>query len=189
MNLVVGLGNPGTKYQNTRHNIGFRVVDRLLSATQARDISKKSFEGELFRSANTLFLKPLTFMNLSGKSVRAVMQFYKIDLDNLIVIHDDIDLPLGTIRFKRGGGSGGHNGLKSIDELVGKNYLRVRVGVGKPERKSEVVSYVLAPFEDEEERVVAKVIDYLESIFDEVVSLDLNELKSKYTTKSLDATD
>jgi PTH1 family peptidyl-tRNA hydrolase len=188
MNLVVGLGNPGTKYQNTRHNAGFMVVDRLISSTRARDISKKTFEGQLYKSGNTLFLKPQTFMNLSGKSVRSVMQFYKIDLEDLIVIHDDIDLALGNIRFKRGGSSGGHNGLKSIDELVGRDYLRVRIGVGKPERKSEVVSYVLAPFESDEEIVLQKVIDYIDSIFDKILSLELNELKSKYTLKSINAT-
>ncbi len=156
MKLIVGLGNPSNNYYYTRHNIGFRIVDRLISASQANSISKKSFKGELYKASNKLFLKPLTFMNLSGESVRAVMQFYKIDLDDLIVIHDDIDLNLGAIRFKKGGSNGGHNGLKSIDELLGRDYLRVRVGVGKPSRKSEVVSYVLTPFNSDEEIIVSK---------------------------------
>jgi len=185
MVLVVGLGNPGAKYYYTRHNIGFRVVDKLISTSKAISISKSNFQGELYKAKDTLFLKPLTFMNLSGKSVQAVMNFYKIDLNNLIVIHDDLDLPLGAVKFKRGGSSGGHNGLKSIDEMVGKEYLRVRVGIGKPQRKGEVVSYVLSPFSETEEVVVEKVIDYIDKIFDNIKELELNELKSKYTIKSL----
>jgi PTH1 family peptidyl-tRNA hydrolase len=187
MKLVVGLGNPGDKYKNTRHNIGFEVVDRLISATNAQKVSKKSFQGDLFKAKDTLFLKPNTFMNLSGKSVRATMQFYKIDLDSLIVIHDDLDLPLGSLKFKRGGSSGGHNGLKSIDELVGKEYLRVRVGIGRPKKKSEVVSFVLSPFREEEREIILKVIDYLEKIFDQILTLDLNQLKSRYTLKGVNA--
>ncbi len=135
MKIVVGLGNPGKRYQNTRHNIGFRVVDRVVSTSEAINVSKRAFEGELYRGSNLLLLKPLTFMNLSGRSVKMVMQFYKVSLENLIVIHDDIDIPLGSVRFKVGGSSGGHNGLKSIDEVVGDGYLRVRVGVGRPEER------------------------------------------------------
>ncbi len=185
MFLVVGLGNPGAKYHYTRHNIGFRVVDKLISTSKAIDISKKAFLGELYKTSDILFLKPLTFMNLSGKSIKAVMDFYKIDLDSLIVIHDDLDLALGAVKFKRGGSSGGHNGLKSIDEMVGKDYLRVRVGIGKPQQKGEVVSYVLSPFSEQEELTVKKVIDYIDEIFDKIKTTELNELKSKYTTKSL----
>ncbi len=185
MFLFVGLGNPTKKYEKTRHNIGFRVIDALVDKYRARDVSKLSFEGKLYKSSNLLFLKPETYMNLSGKSVRAVMQFYKIDLENIAVIHDDIDLPLGTIKFKKGGSSGGHNGLKSIDSLVGSNYLRVRVGVGKPERKSEVVGYVLSDFREDEELVIEKIVSYIVNISDKILTLSLNELKSKYTVKNL----
>ena len=186
MVLLVGLGNPTKKYEHTRHNIGFRVIDALVEKYQARDISKLSFEGELYRFSNTLLLKPQTFMNLSGKSVRAVMQFYKVDLESIVVFHDDIDLALGAVRFKRGGSSGGHNGLKSIDSLIGKEYLRVRIGVGKPERKSEVASYVLSSFEGSEEERVEKIIFYLTDISDKIIELPLNELKSRYTLKQID---
>jgi PTH1 family peptidyl-tRNA hydrolase len=186
MVLLVGLGNPTKKYEHTRHNIGFRVIDALVEKYQARDISKLSFEGELYRFSNTLLLKPQTFMNLSGKSVRAVMQFYKVDLESIVVFHDDIDLALGAVRFKRGGSSGGHNGLKSIDSLIGKEYLRVRIGVGKPERKSEVASYVLSSFEGSEEERVEKIISYLTDISDKIIELPLNELKSRYTLKQID---
>ena len=97
MILFVGLGNPGDKYKNTRHNIGFKVIEKLINDFNARDISKTSFKGNLFRSANSLFLKPTTFMNLSGHSVLPVKQFFKIDLENVIVIHDDIDIAFGAV--------------------------------------------------------------------------------------------
>jgi PTH1 family peptidyl-tRNA hydrolase len=181
--LYVGLGNPGPTYEKTRHNIGFRVIDRLLAETGARNISKRSFEGELYRQGDLLFLKPLTFMNLSGRSVKAVMEFFKIPLEDLVVIHDDIDLPLGTIRYKVGGGSGGHNGLKSIDESVGREYLRMRMGVGKPARKSEVVSYVLSSFTPEEEKKVEQLVEYAAEVALKTPRLSLEELKSRYTLK------
>ncbi|WP_292655402.1 aminoacyl-tRNA hydrolase [Nitratifractor sp.] len=183
MTLYVGLGNPGPTYAKTRHNIGFRVIDRLVAETGARDISKKSFEGHLYREGDRFFLKPLTFMNLSGRSVKAVMDFYKIPLEDLVVIHDDIDLSLGTLRYKVGGSSGGHNGLKSIDAAVGGDYLRLRIGVGKPARKSEVVSYVLSPFTEQEEVIVEKVVEAATDAALKVPTISLNELKSRYTLK------
>jgi PTH1 family peptidyl-tRNA hydrolase len=184
MTLYVGLGNPGPTYEKTRHNIGFRVIDRLVAETGARNISKSSFEGELYRAGNRFFLKPLTFMNLSGKSVQAVMRFYKISLEELVVIHDDIDLPLGTVRYKVGGSPGGHNGLKSIDALVGREYLRVRLGVGKPERKSEVVSYVLSPFTPEEEPQVEAIVAFAAEVCLKIPELSLDALKSRYSRKA-----
>ena len=184
MILYVGLGNPGPTYEKTRHNIGFRVIDRLVEATGARNISKKSFHGELYRQGNLFFLKPLTYMNLSGKSVQAVMHFFKIPPENLIVIHDDIDLPLGTIRYKTGGSPGGHNGLKSIDALVGREYLRVRLGVGKPKHRGEVVDYVLSPFAPEEEPVVEQIVDFAARVAREIPTLELAELKSRYTRRA-----
>jgi PTH1 family peptidyl-tRNA hydrolase len=184
MILYVGLGNPGPTYSRTRHNVGFRVIDALVSITGAGIISKKSFEGELYRYGNLLFLKPFTYMNLSGKSVRNVMDFYKISIDNLVVIHDDIDLPLGTIRYKRGGGNGGHNGLRSIDESVGKEYLRVRIGIGKPDCKGQVVSYVLSPFAGQEEEKVEKMVKYAADVCLKLPNLSLEELRSRFSLKT-----
>ena len=187
MTLFVGLGNPGSQYENTRHNIGFKVIDALVEDFAARDISKHTFHGELYRTTSTLFLKPTTYMNLSGKSVLPVKQFFKIDLEDIIVIHDDIDLPFGAVRFKRGGGNGGHNGLKSIDAMVGREYLRVRVGVGKPERKSQVADYVLHDFSEAEMACLPKLVAHVEEACVALQKHELNEVKSHFSLKSVEA--
>jgi len=148
MTLIVGLGNPGPQYAYNRHNIGFMVIDQMVADHSAQNISKTSFHGDLYKKGALLFLKPTTFMNLSGKSVLAVKNFYKCD--EVIVIHDDLDLAFGALRYKRGGGHGGHNGLKSIDASIGKEYLRVRMGIGKPEFKSQVADFVLGDFNTEQ---------------------------------------
>ncbi len=187
MTLFVGLGNPGSQYENTRHNIGFMVIDKLVDDLSARDISKTSFQGKLYRSASSLFLKPTTFMNLSGKSLQSVKNFFKVELDDVIVIHDDIDLPFGAVRFKKGGGHGGHNGLRSIDSYITKEYLRVRIGVGKPEHKSQVSDYVLHDFSEDEKKVLDKLIDHVAQGCKVMLTKELNEAKSKYSLKSIDA--
>ncbi|SFV68875.1 Peptidyl-tRNA hydrolase [hydrothermal vent metagenome] len=187
MLLIVGLGNPGTQYENTRHNIGFRVIDNLVNDFGARDVSKSSFQGKLFKSSNILFLKPTTFMNLSGNSVQIVKNFYKIELEDIIVIHDDIDLPFSALRFKKGGGHGGHNGLRSIDLMIGKEYNRVRMGVGKPEHKSQVVDYVLHDFSAEEEKLLPAWITHTATAIKELHSKTLNEVRSRYSLKSFEA--
>jgi len=183
MLLIVGLGNPGSQYEDTRHNIGFKVIDKLVSDFGARDVSKNSFYGELFKSNQTLFLKPTTFMNLSGKSLLAVKNFYKIELENIIVVHDDIDLPFSALRFKSGGGHGGHNGLRSIDSLIGKDYIRVRMGVGKPEHKSQVADYVLHDFSSQERDILDAWISHSVSAIKELEEHDLNYVKSRYSLK------
>ena len=186
MTLFVGLGNPGSKYENTRHNIGFKVINALADHFEARDISKSSFQGLLQRSSNSLFLKPTTYMNLSGKSVQPVKQFFKIPLDEIIVIHDDIDLPFGAVRFKRGGGHGGHNGLKSLDEYITKEYIRVRVGVGKPEHKSQVADYVLHDFSQDEMLMLKELIQHISKACMVLQEEELKVVKSKYSLKSID---
>ncbi len=185
MTLFVGLGNPGSKYEDTRHNIGFKVIDALVHDLGARDISKSTFYGELYRTSSALFLKPTTFMNLSGKSVLPVKQFFKVDTEDIIVIHDDIDLPFGAVRFKRGGGHGGHNGLKSIDAAIGKEYLRVRVGVDKPERKSQVADYVLHDFTPEEMADIPALIAHVVEACKALTKHDLDAVRSTYTLKSI----
>jgi PTH1 family peptidyl-tRNA hydrolase len=184
--LFVGLGNPGSQYENTRHNIGFKVIDKLVNDFSARDISKTSFQGKLYRAANSLFLKPTTFMNLSGKSVQPVKDFFKIELEDIIVIHDDIDLPFGAVRFKRGGGHGGHNGLRSLDAHITKEYIRVRVGVGKPERKSQVADYVLHDFFEDEIPMLERLIAHVAKSCELLRTEELDDVKSKYSLKSIE---
>jgi len=184
MLLIVGLGNPGTQYRYTRHNIGFRVIDKLVYDSGARDVSKNSFYGELFKSNEILFLKPTTFMNLSGRSLIAVKNFYKVALEDIIVIHDDIDLPFSALRMKSGGGHGGHNGLRSIDSTIGKDYTRVRMGVGKPEHRGQVVDYVLHNFLDEEEKIMDDWIEYTAKAVMQLEEKSLEEVKSRYSLKS-----
>ncbi|SFV69124.1 Peptidyl-tRNA hydrolase [hydrothermal vent metagenome] len=155
--LIVGLGNPGSDYEQTRHNIGFMLIDELTKRFNANNVTSSSFLGETYKAKNHFLLKPQTFMNLSGDSVIKVKNFYK--LDNVVVIHDDLDLPFGSLRFKLGGGHGGHNGLKSIDANIGKEYIRIRMGIGKPEHKGEVASYVLGKFTLEQEKYLKIWID------------------------------
>jgi len=178
MKLIVGLGNPGKKYEFNRHNIGFLAVDYLIDEFKASKISSK-FKGELFKAGEYLFLKPNTFMNLSGESVVLVKDFYKIDNEDIIVIHDDIDLKVGALKFKRGGSSGGHNGLKSIDQYIGNDYYRVRIGVGRPERKDEVVKYVLSDFSKEELDCIKKNFENIKKAIE-----DIKTAPSKYSRKN-----
>ncbi len=154
MKLIVGLGNPGSKYLMTRHNLGFMVVDEVAEIHRI-DISKKKFgalvgEGAL-SGTSVVLAKPQTFMNLSGRSVRELVDFYKAAPEDLVVIHDDLDLDPGIVRIKIGGGAGGHKGLKSIIESLGRpDFIRVRLGIGKPVSKERTESYVLERFAPEE---------------------------------------
>jgi PTH1 family peptidyl-tRNA hydrolase len=177
MKLIVGLGNPGKKYELNRHNVGFMAVDYLIDEFNANKAG--NFKGELFKFKDFLFLKPSTFMNLSGESVVLVKNFYKLDNENIIVIHDDLDLKLGALKFKRGGSSGGHNGLKSIDKYIGNDYYRIRIGIGRPQRKEEVINYVLGNFSEEE-------LDCIKSTFPIIKKaiLEIENAASKYSRKS-----
>ncbi len=162
MFLVVGLGNPGKDYVNTRHNIGFMAADEIHSRYKFSSFKNKfdalAAEGQI-SSEKVLLLKPQTFMNLSGNAVVKAALFYKVLPENIIVIHDDIDLSIGQLKAKRGGGTGGHNGLKSIDSHITPDYNRIRIGVGHPASKgSEVADYVLGPFSKTEEEIIKKEI-------------------------------
>ncbi len=174
MKLIVGLGNPGKKYELNRHNIGFLFIDYLIDTLRASKISSK-FKGDLFRANDFLLLKPSTFMNLSGESAVLVKNYYKIENENIIVVHDDIDLPLGAIRIKRGGSSGGHNGLKSLDKHIGSDYWRIRIGVGRPENKADVINFVLNDFKKEE-------LECLKNYFP-LIEKELENISTKKLTK------
>ena len=163
MFLVVGLGNPGTEYENTRHNVGFMAVDEIVGRYKFSPFKSK-FDGLIAEgqigSEKVFVLKPQTFMNLSGNSVVKAALFYKILPENVIVIHDDIDLALGQLKAKMGGGAGGHNGLKSIDSNITPSYNRIRIGVGRPQNKGpEVVDYVLGHFSKQDKEILEKAFD------------------------------
>lgn len=181
--LIVGLGNPGPAYAKTRHNVGFMVIDELKRRHSPMNVSKSSFDGELFKMSNHFLLKPLTYMNLSGKSILAVKNFYKIE--EVIVIHDDLDLPFGALRFKMGGGHGGHNGLKSADAAISPDYVRVRMGIGKPEHKSQVADYVLHPFTSDEQSHLDEWIAKAANAVELLLRLPCTEVASKCSIKAL----
>jgi peptidyl-tRNA hydrolase, PTH1 family len=153
MRLLVGLGNPGARYARNRHNVGFMAVDAIARRHGAAGFRHR-FKGELAEAAlggeRVLLLKPQTFMNASGESVADAARFFKIPLEDVLAVHDEIDLRPGKLRVKRGGGSAGHNGLRSIDALLGPDYWRVRIGVGHPGVKELVQPYVLQNFPEDE---------------------------------------
>lgn len=182
--LVVGLGNPGPEYADHRHNIGFLVVDELAGRWQAAGPQRKlgSELRQADRAGERIYLqKPMEFMNLSGQAVQRAVAFYRIEPRRVIVVHDDIDLPLGRLRIKAGGGHGGHNGLRSISGTIGPDYLRVRCGVGRPAGgKEQVVGHVLGPFNRAEQKLVPELItraaDAVEVILDRGVDRAMNDL-------------
>jgi PTH1 family peptidyl-tRNA hydrolase len=153
--LLIGLGNPGDKYAATRHNAGFWWIDEVAAQTRSQlspDAKFFGVAGKLNSKADTWLLKPTTFMNASGKAVAALANYYKITPAEILVIHDELDLPAGTIKLKTGGGHGGHNGLKDIEAALGtKDFWRLRLGIGHPGDRNEVINYVLkAPTKDEQ---------------------------------------
>lgn len=163
--LIVGLGNPGPQYAKTRHNVGFMAIDTLAGDGA---IWKREKNALITRIANsdgtfTIFAKPQTFMNLSGISVLALMTFYKIPIENVVVIHDDMDIKLGDFRKKVGGSSAGHNGLKSIDKSIGKDYARIRIGVDHPPTNQiDPADWVLGKFNVDEMKYIKNVIKNLQ---------------------------
>ncbi|QDE91782.1 aminoacyl-tRNA hydrolase [Myxococcus xanthus] len=166
MKLIVGLGNPGREYERHRHNIGFMVVEALLSRARA-ELNQEKFAAKVGQGTlageRILFVEPQTFMNLSGRSVAEAARFFKVPVADVLVIHDELDLPLGRLQLKAGGGSGGHNGLKSIVSSLGDEaFIRLRFGIGKPEgpnARERVSGYVLSNFDDGERREMDALID------------------------------
>lgn len=162
--LVVGLGNPGVKYLDTRHNAGFALVDALLAAFAGRFEPSRVHGGECwtgrFRGAPLALLKPMTFMNLSGQCVAGVCRDRKVAPAELLLVHDDMDIPLGRLRFRRGGGCAGHNGVQSVlDELGSDGFARLRIGIGRESAKEAMIDHVLSVFEGDEKELFVRVID------------------------------
>lgn len=162
MKCIVGLGNPGKQYEQTRHNIGFMVIDELSSLFNIPlDQSKhKGLYGiGFYKGEKVLLLKPLTYMNLSGESIRAVIDYYQIPLENFVVIYDDLDLPVGKIRLRQKGSAGGHNGIKStIAHLGTQEFNRIRIGINRPPKGMQVPDYVLGRFSKEDQVQVAEAV-------------------------------
>ena len=181
--LVVALGNPGIQYELTRHNIGWCVLDQL--DDQLKLVWQKKFKGLFATAQEHLFLKPQTFMNLSGESVVQAINFYKISIDNLIVIHDDIDIPFGTIAFKKGGGDGGHNGLKSISQLTGNSgFMRMRLGIGRPPH-GQVSSWVLSSYSETEETHLEQFFTGAADALAYYLQFGFEKAASKFSRKNL----
>ena len=178
MLLFVGLGNPTPNSENNRHNIGFKIIDAI---NQKFRLSKQKpkFKGLLttgiINGQKVYAIKPLTFMNNSGICIRELIEYFKINAENVIVFHDDLDIDFGKIKTKFGGSSAGHNGIESIDKFIGKDYSRVRIGIGRPERKSMVTDHVLDNFTDDEENSIKEltnnIVEYLPVLIDKKLNL------------------
>lgn len=160
--LIVGLGNPGREYRDTRHNIGFMVVDALVQAFESRltRLQSRALVGALlWQGFKLVVAKPQTYMNLSGQSVASLVRFYRLPLENLLIIHDDIDLPFGTLRMRPGGGSAGQKGLASIIQQLGtEEFPRLRMGVGRPSGQGDAADYVLKPFTGEDKELLSQIL-------------------------------
>ncbi len=195
--LLVGLGNPGEKYANTRHNAGFWWVDQLVAGTSSRLALEAKFHGvagklncaslnpnSLDLGAETWLLKPTTFMNASGKAVAAVANYYKISPEQIMVIHDELDLAPGNVKLKKGGGHGGHNGLKDIAAALGtKEFWRLRLGIGHPGDRNEVINYVLKAALKDEQTLINSCIDDSINIVPQLLSADFESAMLKLHTK------
>jgi PTH1 family peptidyl-tRNA hydrolase len=185
--LVAGLGNPGKEYAGNRHNVGFMVADVLASRVGAKfGRSKRAHaevaEGRLgFGGPKLVLLKPLTYMNLSGAPVVSLAQFFKVPVSNVIAVHDELDVPFGQVRAKRGGGEGGHNGLRSMSKsLASKEYARVRFGIGRPPGRQDPADYVLADFSGAERKELEFLVDRAADVVEAVVLEGVEWAQNKY---------
>jgi peptidyl-tRNA hydrolase, PTH1 family len=185
--LVVGLGNPGREYAGNRHNVGFLVADLLATRMGAKFGRNKRAhadvaEGRLgFGGPKVILAKPLTFMNLSGAPVAALAQFFKVPLEHIIAVHDELDVPFGQVRAKRGGGEGGHNGLRSMSKsLAAKEYARVRFGIGRPPGRQEPADYVLSDFSGAERKELDFLVDRAADVVEAVMLEGVEWAQNKY---------
>ena len=186
MKVVIGLGNPGKKYEKTRHNIGFIAIDNLRKKMNISDerekfqalVSEKNIDGE-----KVIFLKPQTFMNLSGNSVIEIVNFYKLDpKKDIIVIYDDMDLPFGDIRIREKGSSGGHNGIKSIISHIGEEFVRIKCGIG--EKEKDAIEHVLGEFNQTEQKNLDEILENIDNCIIEMLTVqNLDRIMQKYNKK------
>jgi len=184
MYLIVGLGNPEEEYAKTRHNMGFDVINKIAKNNNI-EVNKNKFNGlygtGTIQGQKVVLLKPQTYMNLSGNAVRDFMNFYKIKENELIVIYDDLDIEPGTIKIRKKGGPGTHNGMKSVVyEIQSENFSRIRVGIGNPQYKNDLLNYILTHIPEEEYMVLQDAIDNAAKAVDEIIKNGIDSAMNKY---------
>ena len=173
MYIIVGLGNPEPEYSNTRHNMGFDTINKIAKKYNI-EFSKTNFKGiygtGIIEGEKVILLKPQTYMNLSGESVKEIIDFYKLNTDNVIIIYDDIDIEPGIIKLRKTGGPGTHNGMKSVIKEIGtEKFPRVRVGIGKPEHKGDLINYVIGKIPEEDKKILEKSTDVAKDAVIEII--------------------
>jgi peptidyl-tRNA hydrolase, PTH1 family len=182
--LLIGLGNPGREYRDNRHNLGFMVIDRLIVRLNARGMkvqSKAIVTTATYEERKLILAKPQTYMNLSGQSAQGLLNFYKLPMENMLVAHDDLDLPFGTIRIRPGGGPGGQKGMASTIERLGtKDFPRLRIGIGRPPGRMDPAAYVLQDFSRDEMKTLSEVVDRAAEAALTFVVEGLNKAMNKY---------
>ena len=186
MLLFVGLGNPTPNSENNRHNVGFKIID-VINKKFSLSKQKPKFKGLLttgnIEGKKVYAIKPLTFMNNSGICIRELLEYFKIDVENVIVFHDDLDIEFGKIKAKFGGSSAGHNGIASIDKFIGKDYSRVRIGIGKPKIKIEISDYVLQNFDEDEIIGIEKISNNITDSIGDLIKKKLDLFSSTVNNK------
>tara|TARA_B100000900_G_scaffold409299_1_gene424975 strand:- start:345 stop:908 length:564 start_codon:yes stop_codon:yes gene_type:complete len=186
MLLFVGLGNPTPDSENNRHNVGFKIID-VINKKFGLSKQKPKFKGLLTTgniAGNKVYaIKPLTFMNNSGICIRELLEYFKIEAEDVVVFHDDLDVEFGKIKAKFGGSDAGHNGIASIDKFIGKDYSRVRIGIGKPKTKIEISDYVLQNFDEEELSDIEKISDYITESIPMLIKKELDLFSSTINNK------
>ncbi len=182
--LLIGLGNPGREYRDSRHNLGFMVIDRLVIRLNAHGMkmqSKAIITTATYQDRKLILAKPQTYMNLSGQSAQGLLHFYKLPVENMLVAHDDLDLPFGTIRIRPGGGPGGQRGMAStIEQLGTKDFPRLRLGIGRPPGRMDPADYVLQNFSRDEMKVLSEIVDRAADAALTFVTDGLNKAMNKY---------
>lgn len=179
MYIIVGLGNPEPEYSNTRHNMGFDTINKIAKKYNI-EFSKINFKGiygtGIIEGEKVILLKPQTFMNLSGESIKEIIDFYKLNTDNLIIIYDDIDIEPGIIKLRKTGGPGTHNGMKSVIKEIGtEKFPRVRIGIGKPEHKGDLINYVIGKIPEENKKILEKSTDLARDAVIEIIKSGIDK--------------
>ncbi len=184
MYIIVGLGNPEEEYSNTRHNMGFDTVNKIAKKYEIK-FSKTNFKGiygtGVIEGEKVILLKPQTYMNLSGESVKEIRDFYKLNTENLIIIYDDIDIEPGIIKLRKTGGPGTHNGMKSVIKEIGtEKFPRVRVGIGKPEHKGDLINYVIGKISEKDKEILGKSTDLAKDAAVEIIKSGIDKAMNKF---------